>query len=205
MLSVIRTNALRSSAPLKPFSTTAFLSTNRKSTPDKSRPDVHYYAADDNQAGSKKYPVSFLSDKELPSGSAIEDFPRAVIGWSASEGDINPGTFAENEEFADLLHKVIGDNVDKVDDSSLKGMAEWQQEGWLHVADERNPPPWGRIPLPEDIFGSVLLSKGIIQPNTYQRMPSHRFVTSNGLFQLSPPMQSILRSTLLEEIKQSKK
>jgi hypothetical protein len=76
---------------------------------------------------------------------------------------------------------------------------------WLHVADERNPPPWGRIPLPEDIFGSVLLSKGIIQPNTYQRMPSHRFVTSNGLFQLSSPLQSILRSTLLEEVKQSKK
>lgn len=43
--------------------------------------------------------------------------------------EINPGTFAENEEFAELLHKVIGDNVDKVDDSSLKGMAEWQQEG----------------------------------------------------------------------------
>ena len=76
---------------------------------------------------------------------------------------------------------------------------------WLHVADERNPPPWGRIPLPEDIFGSVLLSKGIIQPNTYQRMPSQRFVTSNGLFQLSSPMQSILRATLLKEVKQSKK
>ncbi|KAH8550120.1 hypothetical protein BGW37DRAFT_500223 [Umbelopsis sp. PMI_123] len=205
MLSTIRISTLRSSVLYKPFSTSAFLSTSQKSTPDKSRADVHYYAADDNQTGSRKYPVSFLSDKELPSGSSIEDFPRAVIGWSRSEGELNAGTFVENEEFAELLHKVIGDNVDKVDDSSLKGMAEWQQEGWLHVADERNPPPWGRIPLPEDIFGSVLLSKGSIQPNTYQRMPSHRFVTSNGLFQLSSPMQRILLSTLIEEVSQSKK
>lgn len=74
---------------------------------------------------------------------------------------------------------------------------------WLHIADERNPPPWGRIPLPEDIFGSVLLEKGVIQPNTYERMPSHRFVTSNGLFKLSDPMQRILVSTLLEEIQKS--
>lgn len=75
---------------------------------------------------------------------------------------------------------------------------------WLHVADERNPPPWGRIPLPEDIFGSVLLSKGVIQPQTYQRMPSHRFVTSNGLFKLSDPMQRILYNTLLKEVERTK-
>ncbi|KAJ2965118.1 hypothetical protein NQZ79_g153 [Umbelopsis isabellina] len=102
------------------------------------------------------------------------------------------------------MHKVLAQNIHKIDDSALKGMAKWQQDGWLHVADERNPPPWGRIPLPEDIFGSVLLDKGVIQPNTYERMPSHRFVTSNGLFRLSDPMQRLLVSTLLEEIQKSK-
>ncbi|CAO3663996.1 unnamed protein product [Umbelopsis vinacea] len=174
------------------------------SIPDKSRPDVHYHAADDKQAGKQKYPVSFLSHKELPEGRSIENYSRAVIGWSTSERQINPSTFAENEEFAELMHKVIGENIHTIDDPSLKGMAEWQQEGWLHIADERNPPPWGRIPLPEDIFGSVLLSKGVIQPQTYQRMPSHRFVTSNGLFKLSDPMQRILYNTLLKEVERTK-
>lgn len=27
--------------------------------------------------------------------------------------------------------------------------------GWIHVSDERNPPDYGRIAWPEDIFGSV--------------------------------------------------
>ncbi|KAG0323572.1 hypothetical protein BG000_002572 [Podila horticola] len=60
-----------------------------------------------------------------------------------------------------------------------------QLEGWTHVADYRNPAPYGRIPLPEDIFGSVQIVDGIILPHTYQRMPTHRIVSSLGLFQLS--------------------
>ncbi|GAB5586538.1 hypothetical protein Unana1_01438 [Umbelopsis nana] len=166
--------------------------------------NVYHHSADNKHAGNKKYPVSFIPHQELPDGRSIEDYSRAVIGWSTSEGQLNPSTFAENDEFVEFLHKVIGENIHSIDDPSLKGMAEWQQEGWLHIADERNPPPWGRIPLPEDIFGSVLLNKGVIQPQTYQRMPSHRFVTSNGLFKLSDPLQSILYHTLLEDIKLSK-
>jgi hypothetical protein len=42
-----------------------------------------------------------------------------------------------------------------------------------------------RIPLPEDIFGSVQIVDGVIQPESYQRMPTHRIVSSLGLFQLS--------------------
>lgn len=73
--------------------------------------------------------MSFLSHKELPEGRSIENYSRAVIGWSTSERQTNPSTFAENEEFAELLHKVIGENIHTIDDPSLKGMAEWQQEG----------------------------------------------------------------------------
>ncbi|KAI7852809.1 hypothetical protein BDC45DRAFT_512601 [Circinella umbellata] len=63
---------------------------------------------------------------------------------------------------------------------------------WLHIGDERNPPPWGRIPYPEDIIGTVFIEGGVIQPNTYQPMPTHRLVTSNGIMQLSEPLTQCL-------------
>jgi hypothetical protein len=44
--------------------------------------------------------------------------------------------------------------------------------------------PWGRIPDPQDIFGSVLLKEGVIVLGSYERMPSHRVVSSAGLFEL---------------------
>ncbi|KAI9232526.1 MAG: hypothetical protein BYD32DRAFT_387653 [Podila humilis] len=67
----------------------------------------------------------------------------------------------------------------------IVSMLQQQLEGWTHVADYRNPAPYGRIPLPEDIFGSVQIVDGVIEPGTYQRMPTHRIVSSLGLFQLS--------------------
>ncbi|KAI8145653.1 hypothetical protein BJV82DRAFT_510746 [Fennellomyces sp. T-0311] len=90
------------------------------------------------------------------------------------------------------MTRVLKENVHKVNDTNLKSLAEWQKEGWLHIADERNPPPWGRIPFPEDIIGSVLVREGVIQPNSYEPMPAHRLATSNGIFQLSDPLTQCL-------------
>jgi hypothetical protein len=148
MLSAIKISNVKVLPFVKCFSASAFLSNAQMSIPDKcnyhnreqscvdsplkyetARPDVHYHAADDKQAGKQRYPVSFLSHKELPEGRSIENYSRAIIGWSTSERQINPSTFAENEEFAELLHKVIGEKIHTIDDPSLKGMAEWQQEG----------------------------------------------------------------------------
>ncbi|RKP27733.1 hypothetical protein SYNPS1DRAFT_10650, partial [Syncephalis pseudoplumigaleata] len=58
--------------------------------------------------------------------------------------------------------------------------------------DERNPAPWGRIPDPEDIFGSVQLKEGAIVPRSFQPMPTHRMVSSNGLFRLSDTLHAAL-------------
>ncbi|ORX42013.1 hypothetical protein DM01DRAFT_256156 [Hesseltinella vesiculosa] len=71
-------------------------------------------------------------------------------------------------------------------------MAQWQKQGWLHVGDERHPAPWGRIPRPEDIIGSVLLENGEIQAGTYQAMPAYRLVTNKGLMKLSKPLEECL-------------
>ncbi|RKP10889.1 hypothetical protein THASP1DRAFT_12196, partial [Thamnocephalis sphaerospora] len=64
--------------------------------------------------------------------------------------------------------------------------------------DERNPAPWGRIPDAEDIIGSVEVRDGLILPGSFQPMPVHRLVSSNGVFLLSKPLQATLLARLHE-------
>ena len=64
------------------------------------------------------------------------------------------------------------------------------------MIDARDPAPWGRIPYPEDIFGMVQVKDGQIIQGTYQSMPTHRMVTTKGLFMLSDP----LHKKLLEKL-----
>ncbi|CAO3643514.1 unnamed protein product [Cunninghamella echinulata] len=99
------------------------------------------------------------------------------------------------------MTKVFSQHIHEVNDTTLKGMAQWQKEGWLHVGDERNPAPWGRIPKPEDIIGSVLLQDGKIQPGTYQAMPAYRLVTNKGLMQLSEPLEQCLVKIAKQKLK----
>ncbi len=42
-----------------------------------------------------------------------------------------------------------------------------------------------RIADPQDILGSVLVKNGIIVPNSFVAMPTHRIVTRDGLFKLN--------------------
>jgi len=57
---------------------------------------------------------------------------------------------------------------------------------------------FGRIPEPEDIIGSVLVKEGNIQPETYQAMPTYRFVTRDGSMKLSAFLLDRLREKLKE-------
>lgn len=57
---------------------------------------------------------------------------------------------------------------------------------------------FGRIPEPEDIIGSVLVKEGNIQPETYQAMPTYRFVTRDGPMKLSAFLLDRLREKLKE-------
>ncbi|KNE66015.1 hypothetical protein AMAG_10292 [Allomyces macrogynus ATCC 38327] len=113
----------------------------------------------------------------------------AVVGWTrtptSNGADLRPADFAENPAFVAHLHKVLKDHAHE--DKDLIALAKHQKIGWMHVADQRNPPPWGRIPDPDDIIGSVQLDgEGKIQAHSYQPMPTHRIVSNHGLFQLSP-------------------
>ncbi|KAI8870623.1 hypothetical protein GQ42DRAFT_109508, partial [Ramicandelaber brevisporus] len=49
-----------------------------------------------------------------------------------------------------------------------------QKSGWIHVCDEREFAAQGRIPDPENIFGSLQIVDGKLQQGSYQRMPNHR-------------------------------
>ncbi|KAK4191179.1 hypothetical protein QBC35DRAFT_23086 [Podospora australis] len=71
--------------------------------------------------------------------------------------------------------------------------------GWVHLSDARNPPDYGRIAWPEDIFGSVEVDgKGNIVGN-YQSSGTYRIVTNEGILGLSPFLQEKLLSRLREE------
>ncbi|KAI9009474.1 hypothetical protein BC832DRAFT_516991, partial [Gaertneriomyces semiglobifer] len=100
--------------------------------------------------------------------------------------------FVENAEFGDLVHKVIEENI--LEDEEMQAAAKYQKVGFLNINDQRVYVPWGRVSDAEDILGTVRLSDGAIVPSTYERMPTHRLVSGNGLFQLT----EFLHQRLLE-------
>ena len=57
--------------------------------------------------------------------------------------------------------------------------------GYIHVSDQRNPPDYGRIAWPEDIFGSLEVDgKGNFVDGTgnYQDSGSYRVLTRDGWY-----------------------
>ncbi|KAF2224122.1 hypothetical protein BDZ85DRAFT_215842 [Elsinoe ampelina] len=84
--------------------------------------------------------------------------------------------------------------------SSQGGMGGAGRGGWIHVSDQRNPPDFGRVAWPEDIFGSLEVDgKGqFVDDGRYQESGTYRMVTREGILQLS----DYLRERLVEHLKQ---
>jgi hypothetical protein len=85
--------------------------------------------------------------------------------------------------------------------SSQGGMGGAGRGGFVHVSDRRNPPDYGRVAWPEDIFGSVELdSSGNFVDGTgrYQKSGTYRIVTREGILGLSP----FLRAKLVARLKE---
>ncbi|KAF2250027.1 hypothetical protein BU26DRAFT_518493 [Trematosphaeria pertusa] len=81
------------------------------------------------------------------------------------------------------------------------GMGGANRGGWIHVSDERNPPDWGRIAWPEDIFGSVEVDGNgmfVSVDGNYQDSGTYRMVTREGILGLTP----FLREKLVERLRQ---
>ena len=72
--------------------------------------------------------------------------------------------------------------------------------GWIHVYDLRRPPDFGRIPDPEDIFGSLEVDghgKFVDGHGRYQASGTYRIVTNDGVLGLT----DYLRGKLVERLK----
>ena len=68
--------------------------------------------------------------------------------------------------------------------SSQGGAGGGGRGGYIHVYDYRHPPDYGRIPEPEDIFGSLEVDgKGdfVDGHGRYQDSGTYRVVTNDGM------------------------
>ena len=68
--------------------------------------------------------------------------------------------------------------------SSQGGAGGGGRGGYIHIYDERHPPDFGRIPDPEDIFGSLEVDgrgQFVNGHGRYQRSGSYRIITRDGL------------------------
>lgn len=78
--------------------------------------------------------------------------------------------------------------------------------GWIHVSDLRNPPDFGRIAWPEDIFGSLEVDgSGRIVEGSWQDSGSYRVVTREGVLGLTEYLRGKLVVRLQELEAQIKK
>ena len=59
--------------------------------------------------------------------------------------------------------------------------------------------PFGRVADPEDILGTVLLKDGKMVQGSFERMPTHRLVSRNGLTVLSESIHKKLVESLLSK------
>ena len=70
--------------------------------------------------------------------------------------------------------------------------------GYVHVYDQRAVPAYGRIPEPQDIFGSLLVDRqGKVVEGSWERNAAYRVLTGmGGLTRLSPWLVEKVREEL---------
>ncbi|KIY68239.1 hypothetical protein CYLTODRAFT_351743 [Cylindrobasidium torrendii FP15055 ss-10] len=152
---------------------------------DPSRPDIFYHVVN-----GESFAVSFL---ETFGG------PDEVIGWLPARAEgAGLNDFVPNPRFTELLHASNRAALEADLDDIQRNGAIQLQNGWMHIHDERNLPPMGRIGDPDDIIASVLVEDGKIKPETYQAMPAYRTCTAHGVTQLTEGLAAKLKQTLLE-------
>ncbi|KAJ1652436.1 hypothetical protein IWQ61_007224 [Dispira simplex] len=189
----------------EPFQRLATCRWYSKVIKDKEYPDLHWYLQPETtlpKTTQLTSPVTALLSFHSPQDlNQDEPDKRSTIGWTTRldvdalqrnhTATLAPGSFIPNGSFMDWVHSLLKDSAHLVD-PILSSMAKSVSQGWLHIADERHPPPYGRIPRPEDIIGSVQVEDGHIVPHSYQPMPSHRMVSPKGLFRLSPDLHAYM-------------
>ncbi|KLO15552.1 hypothetical protein SCHPADRAFT_849463 [Schizopora paradoxa] len=161
---------------------------------DPSHPYLYYHLFEAEVSGMS--PVFALTlTEERPKHARS----RNILGWlpaaaEGSEDESGLNDFVENASFIPLLHKGIQEGLHR--DDIWKNYAIQMQSGWMHIFDQRNPPPLGRIPFPDDIIASVRVEDSVMLPDTYQAMPSYRLCTTDGVCLLSEGLMESLKTTI---------
>ncbi|KAF2185977.1 hypothetical protein K469DRAFT_707151 [Zopfia rhizophila CBS 207.26] len=153
--------------------------------------------------------------------------PALAIGTATSLPP-TPTNFAENHQFLGILQSIFhsyaihdpevkqqgalfaspggfnlgGSSGEGAGGASQQGgMGGANRGGWIHVSDTRNPPDWGRIAWPEDIFGSVEVNgegRFVGEGGNYQASGTYRIVTREGILGISP----FLREKLVQRLRE---
>lgn len=85
--------------------------------------------------------------------------------------------------------------------SAQGGAGGANKGGYIHVSDTRNPPDWGRIAWPEDIFGSLEVDgegRFVGATGNYQASGTYRVVTREGILGIP----SFLREKLVQRLRE---
>ncbi|KAF8323724.1 hypothetical protein DL93DRAFT_2027985, partial [Clavulina sp. PMI_390] len=173
---------------------------SQTSVEDPTRPGLFYHLV--QTSARPVYAVSFLhlAPKSEQSKTVIGWLPATTETTSESsesaEEEAGLQDFVPNQPFLDILHTSIQKALEKGRDAVIVAEALNRESGWLHINDSRNVPALGRIGDPDDIIGTVLVEDGKVVPSTYQRMPSYRVCTSDGVTQLSEGLDAELRENL---------
>ena len=93
-----------------------------------------------------------------------------------------PTSFRANHIFKRILSTVLVKYAHTDPDVKSTAAANTgKPAGWIHVSDTRAPAAFGRIPDPQDIFGSlVATSEGKIQ-GSLMESGTYRLVTNDGM------------------------
>jgi len=167
---------------------------------DPERPDLFYHLFEAPSAISATNHVFGLSFLETLKSTEDARCARIIGYLPASEGEraIEAGLndFRENPGFRKILHKAIREGLEEGVDEVQTNGARQLQEGWMHIHDERNIPPSGRIGDPDDIIASVRVQGGKFLTETYQPMPAYRMCTSDGVLKLTEGLAQKLKQVL---------
>ncbi|KAL5478341.1 hypothetical protein ACEPAI_2525 [Sanghuangporus weigelae] len=162
---------------------------------DDSHPSLYYHLFEDDELLNPVFALSFLEEKPKSARSKV------VLGWlpalfssDTESGENGLNDFRQNKDFLPILHKTIKEGL--LQDEIWTNGAIQTQSGWMHIFDQRNIPPLGRIPDPDDILASVRVEDGRMLIDTYEPMPSYRLCTADGVCQLTDTLMARLKAML---------
>jgi hypothetical protein len=123
----------------------------------------------------------------------------AMYASQAGSGLGSGGVFFSQQRQQRRRKQAGGDGAGGA--SAQGGMGGAGRGGYIHVSDQRNPPDFGRVAWPEDIFGSLELDgEGQFVDGTgrYQKSGTYRVMTNEGFLGLSP----YLREKVVERLEE---